>query len=438
MDDQMERTKIGAISRRARAAIIAAAAFAFAAGSAMAQDVGPAGTGGVTGDEINKVLGLDGANSGKGLKFKLGIVLAMTGPGSYYGRIQGNGARLAVAQIKAAGGPDIELVFKDHKSADAQAGARAAKELGIAGVPAVLTSYVGDIGAMFPGLAEYKMLGLDGGGGTSDFGQGKPYFWGMRAIEPDDDFIGAMKYWKATDPKIKRVSLVYFDQGPANAIVIKNFKKALADTGLEMASAELTTIGATDYSATISRLKTANPDAVFLFGTGVDPGYFMKQYVAADLTAPVIGSEYITDAAKVAGPAFDNYMFATDWYSAQNATNDWSKLFLKSYVKEFGIQPEINAANYYEDTFAVWDLIRRVLAKGGNINSGEELQKALVENPTFKSVYGGSGATLGVIELDPSTHSVKKRPLGVYKANGGKPKLVATFDLGGANFKLAP
>ena len=55
----------------------------------------------------------------------------------------------------------------------------------------------------------------------------------MRAIEPDDDFIGALKYWKATDPKIKRVSLVYIDQGPANEIVIGNFNKALADTGLQ-------------------------------------------------------------------------------------------------------------------------------------------------------------------------------------------------------------
>ena len=254
------------------------------AAPAVAQDTSPSGTGGVTGDQIKQVLGLEGKDAkalGAGLHFKVGIVLALTGPGSYYGRIQGNGAKLAVAQIKAAGGPDIELIFKDHKTADAQAGARATRELGIDGVSAILSSFVGDIGAMFPGVAQYKMLTLDGGGGTSDFGQRKPYFWGMRAIEPDDDFIGALKYWKATDPKVKRVSLVHFDQGPANEIVINNFKKALAETGQELASTELTTIGQTDYSATISRLKATNPDAIFLFGTGVDPGYFMKQLVNA-------------------------------------------------------------------------------------------------------------------------------------------------------------
>jgi branched-chain amino acid transport system substrate-binding protein len=410
-----------------------------AAAPAGAQDTSPSGTGGVTGEQIKQVLGLEGKDAkalGTGLHFKLGIVLALTGPGSYYGRIQGNGAKLAVAQIKAAGGPDIELIFKDHKTADAQAGARATRELGIDGVPAILSSFVGDIGAMFPGVAQYKMLTLDGGGGTSDFGQRKPYFWGMRAIEPDDDFIGALKYWKATDPKVKRVSLVYFDQGPANEIVINNFKKALAETGQELASTELTTIGQTDYSATIARLKASNPDAIFLFGTGVDPGYFMKQLVNAGLKMPVIGAEYISDAAKVAGPAFDNYMFATDWFNPEKPTNAWSKLFLQSYVKEFNLEPEINAANYYEDTFAFWDLIRRVIAKGGNVNSGEELQNALIADPKFQSVYGGNGTQLGTIELDTTTHTVTKRPLGVYMSNNGKPKQVASFGIGGADFEL--
>jgi branched-chain amino acid transport system substrate-binding protein len=412
---------------------------ALACGAVFAQDSSPSGAGGATGAQIKEVLGLDGQDAkslGTGMHFKLGIVLALTGPGSYYGRIQGNGAKLGIAQIKAAGGPDIELVFKDHKSADAQAGARAARELGIEGISAVLTSYVGVIGAMFPGLAQYKMLALDGGGGTSDFGQGKPYFWGMRAIEPDDDFIGALKYWKATDPKIKRVSLVYIDQGPANEIVINNFNKALKETDLQLASGEVTAIGATDYTATISRLKAANADAVFLFTIGVDTGYFMKQFANAGLTMPVIGAENVPDAAKVAGAAYDNYMFATDWFDSKKPINPWSKLFLKSYVKEFNLEPEIYAANYYEDAFAMWDLIRRVLSKGGNVNSGGELQNVLMTNPKFQSVYGGSATEVGTIELDTTTHTVTKRSLGVYKYNNGQPIEVATFGIGGIDFKL--
>lgn len=129
-------------------------------------------------------------------------------------------------------------------------------------------------------------------------------------------------------------------------------------------------------------------------------------------------------------------MFATDWFNPEKPTNAWSKLFLQSYVKEFNLEPEINAANYYEDTFAFWDLIRRVIAKGGNVNSGEELQNALIADPKFQSVYGGNGTQLGTIELDTTTHTVTKRPLGVYMSNNGKPKQVASFGIGGADFEL--
>jgi branched-chain amino acid transport system substrate-binding protein len=162
----------------------------------------------------------------------------------------------------------------------------------------------------------------------------------------------------------------------------------------------------------------------------------MKQFVNAGLTMPVIGAEAVPDAAKVAGSAYDNYLFATDWFDASKPTNPWSKLFLKSFVKEFNEEPEIYAANYYEDAFAIWDLIRRVLAKGGNVNSGEELQNALIANPKFKSVYGGNATEVGTIELDTKTHTVTKRALGVYKYNNGKPIELATFGIGGVDFKL--
>ena len=49
-----------------------------------------------------------------------------------------------------------------------------------------LASYTDDIGVMLDGTAQFKMFTLDGGGGTSVFGQGKPYFWGTRAITPND------------------------------------------------------------------------------------------------------------------------------------------------------------------------------------------------------------------------------------------------------------
>ena len=119
--------------------------------------------------------------------------------------------------IAAAGGPNIKVIYKDHKSGDAQAGTTAINELGAAKVPAKLASYVDDLGAMFAGTKQFKIFTLDGGGGTSTFGQGLDYFWGTRAITPNDAIPGLLMYIKEKFPDIKTVGLTGWDIGePSN------------------------------------------------------------------------------------------------------------------------------------------------------------------------------------------------------------------------------
>ena len=393
-------------------------------------------TGGVSGEEVRKVLNISSKDTGEGEKWNIGAVLALTGPGAAYGKVMTRGIELASAQIKAAGGPEISVEYKDHKSGNAQAGAQAGRELGIAGTPAVLSSYAGVIGSLFPSLEQYKMLGVDPGGGTSDFGQGIPYFWGTRAIEPDDAFTGALKYWKATDPSIKRVSMVFIDQGPINETVEGNFKKAAEGVGLEDVGNYTTAIETSDYTSTIAKVKSSGAEAVYLFLIGEGIGNFMKQYANAGLELPVIGSEFQPEAAKIAGPAIEKYDWATDWFFANEPSNPWSELFVKSYQERFGEEAEVWSANFYESTFLLWELYMRVKEEGGDVNSGEDLQKALEKDPHFPSVYGGSANEVGKLSLSLKTHSVESRPLAVLAYNGGEPKKLATFELGGKNFQL--
>lgn len=46
----------------------------------------------------------------------------MSGYGSFYGTTESTGIDLAVQHIKEAGGPTINLMYKDNTSGDAQAG----------------------------------------------------------------------------------------------------------------------------------------------------------------------------------------------------------------------------------------------------------------------------------------------------------------------------
>ncbi|MDQ1424627.1 MAG: branched-chain amino acid transport system substrate-binding protein, partial [Acidimicrobiaceae bacterium] len=157
-----------------------------AGGSATTAAGGSATTasGGTT--DLASILKIDKAGkNGKGVDWNMASVLALTGSGSYYGKTMTSGIDLAVKHIAAAGGPNIKVKYWDHKSGDAAAGKQAITEIGAAHYPAKLASYADDLYVMLDGTAQYKVFTLDGGGGTGSNGQGKPYFWGTRAITPD-------------------------------------------------------------------------------------------------------------------------------------------------------------------------------------------------------------------------------------------------------------
>ena len=83
----------------------------------------------------------------------------------------------------------------------------------------------------------------------------------------------------------------------------------------------------------------------------------------------------------------------------------------------------------------MWDLIRRVLAKGGDINSGVDLQDALMDDPTLASVYGGDENEVGTFAMDPETHSVVRRQMGVFEYKDGEVTTLALFNIGGEDYE---
>lgn len=452
-DQPSEREVSSAVSRRTllKASVMGGAAFAAApilaacgggskssGGGIAAASNSLSGAAGSDVQNIKNFIGpIDAQHAAKGMAYDLGAVLAFSGPGAFFGRTMSNGMKLAQKHIIALGGPNFNLVFKDHKSGDPQAGVQAVKELGFAKVPSMLASYVDDLGAMLPGQAQYKIFTLDGGGGTSTFAQGKPYFWGTRAITPNDTWPGTIRWVKDKFPNTKKISSVNWDLGTLNAPNENDLRRQLTAGGLTMGIYGLAKVGATDYSAVLQKVKSDNPDVVFLGIFGNDPGVFMKQYVTSGINKPVVIPEYTQPAADIAGSAYDGQYLSFDYFNADTPDNGWSKIFIDEYQKAFNVKPDYYAANYYEDTFAIWDIMRRVLASGGDVKDGLAMNKAFESKLQFPSVYGGDANTAGVTVLSPTTHSVTRRPmtLSVYKNKKVVP--LAYFNIEGADYRQA-
>jgi len=399
----------------------------------------PAASGDV-GKALIEALGIKSTDQlGGGKTWTMGSVLALTGNGSFYGKTMSRGIDLAVKHIKAAGGPDIKVIYKDHKSGDPQAGVQAMTELGTAHVPAKLASYGDDIFAMLPLTQQYKCLTLDGGGGNGGAGHSQDFFWGCRALPGQDILPGMFHYFADAYPDAKTIGVTGWDLGAANNDTYKKtFSDELAKTKLKLNGLwELVAPNSTDFASTISKIQQNEPDILIVGSYGQDPGFFLDQAQTANLKAKIIGYEFTPDGLNASKGAFDSvgWTFSTDFFNADAPTSKLAKLFVSEFQKEYKDKPDFYAANYYEDTLGLWDLIRRTLAKGGDINSGVDLQNALKDNTTLASVYGGDDTAVGTFTMDPKTHSVTRRLMGVFEYKSGKVKTLALFNIGGADYQ---
>ncbi|HEX9260103.1 MAG TPA: ABC transporter substrate-binding protein, partial [Acidimicrobiales bacterium] len=270
---------------------------------------------------------------------------------------------------------------------------------------------------------------------------GIPYFWGTRANTPNDAIPGALEWVKQTYPDKKTVGLMGWDIGEPNNTTIKTDVLAkIKAAGFEYNNLyELVPVGNQDFSAVIPKIKANEPDVLLVSVYGQEPGSFHSQAVTAGLKALQVNFEFTPDGVNASKGSYakNGFTFAYDYFDSANPTSPLAKLFVSEFEKKYGEKPDFYAANFYENTLVMWEMIRRVKAKGGDINSGEALDAALQENLTVVSVYGGDASTVGTYTLDAKTHSVIKRQMGVFEFKDDKVTPKAFYGINGEGFALA-
>ena len=351
---------------------------------------------------------------------KLGMLLAMTGPGAFYGQVMSRGAQLAVDQINKAGGLGgykLELVIEDHKSGDADAGVSGARKmLDVDKVPVILTSYSAPTLAIQPLAVEKQALLLNGGGVGSQL-VNKANLYNTRMLSSQTaPFI---VQWATGKLKAKRVAMLYWNDA-AGQSVAGAIKTTCAKAGCQVVAQEPHDIGAKSYTAQLARIKAARPDVLALGTWGDDVGYVLNQARAYGLTVPILGIEWTPNAQKIGGKAMESYVIAVDRFDPEGGDAK-TKAFVEAYRAAYKGAPEFYAANYYEHVqYVLQPLIKRVVARKGDPSKpGEilaEMASALKAGATFRSVYGGD------MQLHGDGTVIK--PLGVFEVKDGNLGLV--------------
>lgn len=392
-------------------------------------------------DELVQILNIDeGADLGGDLTWKLGATLTLSGPTAANSEAMQNAIELAAQQIKAAGGPTIELSVKDIGAPDPVAAKQAIEELGAEKVPAKITVMGDGLGAMLADTDKYQILTLDGQGGAQVFTRGVEYFYGTREVAPADAVPGAMEWVKQALPEAKTVGLAGVDLGPLNEPIRADVAGKVAAAGLEFNGLwETVAPTETDFTSLVANVKKNEPDVLYVAFGGAAPGAFAAAAKAAGVKSELIAIEFTPEAVAASKGVLDKegLKFSMDYFDAENPANPLAEVFVSAYEDAYGAKPDFYAANAYEEVFAFWQMIRDVLADGGDPNDSAQLKAALEANPVFPSVYGGDDATVGTLEIDLETHGVAQRPMGVYEYKAGKVTTLATYDVDGADFQLA-
>jgi ABC-type branched-subunit amino acid transport system substrate-binding protein len=391
----------------------------------------------VTVDQVKKLLEIDPAHALQGQKFQLGALLPLSGAGTYYGDVQSKGANLAAKLIKELGGPDVEVVAKDHKSGDPQAGVSAFRELQAANVEFIYSTYIADFYALLPAFEKSPVFVLEGGQqGITDQVEAIPHYW-SGDVSVDGYYPLLFKYIKETKPEIKTVASISVDVGEAVRKAARiSLTEAAAQQGIKVVMEEYVPYGTTEFSTLISQAQSKNPDALI---NGMSPGggLLARQAKQAGLNVPQYGGNLAVDDVKVGGSALDGFTFASYWLNVDSPGSPYAQYFVDRWDKEYGTQPlkpDAYGAIAFDIGMQMWQLWMEADKRGMPIN--QDTLNQIAGETTVKSVFGGTADKAGTLSWDPKSH-FPNGEIGIFELNKGALTQKASSEWDGTTgFKL--
>ena len=316
-------------------------------------------------------------------KLKVGVIATLSGPPAVIGQQLRNGFNLAVKTLGGKlGGRDVEVIVADDELKP---------DVAVAKVKALVERDKVDfvVGPVFSNILAAIMKPVTEGGailispnaGTSNFA-GKdcnPNFF-VTSYQNDQVFGVSGKH--AQDTGIKKVFLMAPNY-QAGRDALAGFKAFFRG---EIADEVYVPLNQLDFSAELSKIAAAKPDAVYVFlpgGMGVN---FVKQFRQAGLANTITFlSAFTVDESTLPAQqdAALGFFGGANW--APDLDNPQNKAFVAAYEKEFGAVPATYAFQSYDAALLIDSAVRQVQ---GNVANRDALRAALMK-ADFKSLRGG-------------------------------------------------
>ena len=294
---------------------------------------------------------------------KLGFAGPLTGPVSHLGKDEQYGAQLALDDANAKGvvlgGQKVrfELMPEDDQ-ADPRTATTVAQRLVDAGVKGVVGHVTS--GAAIPASRIYEQAGVPSitPSATSPKLTQQKFKTTYRVIANDMQQGAAMARFATEALKAKRIAVIddrtAYGQGLADAVV-DNLKRL----GVTPVGREFTNDKATDFSAILTRLKAAKPDAIFYGGMDAQGAPLLRQMKQLGIDAKYLGGDGVctTEMIKLAGPAINADVFCTQAGIPMDKMPA-GKSFNERFLKRFSTPVQLYAPYSYDAASALIEAMK--------------------------------------------------------------------------------
>jgi len=316
-------------------------------------------------------------------KVKVGVLSTLSGPGSGLGVDIVDGFNLGVKHGGGKlGGLAVEvMVVDDQQNPDVakQLTDRLLKRDKVDFMTGIVFSNV--MLAVGPSVFDSGTYYISANAGPSQYAgeQCNPYFFNV-AWQNDNLHEAVGKH--VNDKGIRNVVLLAPNY-PAGKDALVGFKRYYKGA---VADEIYTKLGQLDYAAELAQVRSAKPQALYIFlpgGMGIN---FIKQYVAAGLNKDIPlfapGFSADEDVIKAVGEPMVGIYNSSQW--AHDMDNAPNRKFVAGFQKEYGRLPSLYASQGYDTAMLLDAAVRDVK---GRIEDKAAVRKAL-EAANFKSVRG--------------------------------------------------
>ena len=341
-----------------------------------------------------------GGDAAKSDEIRIGANFEMTGNTANYGTSTLEGLKLAIKEANDAGGINgkkIVLVEADNKSEAAESINAATKLISDDHVRAIVgPATTGNVIAESQVATDNKIPVIAPDATAVDVtvenGKVKPWIFRSCFIDPQQGDVMA-KF--ALDTLKAKTAVIYIDNSTDySKSLAAVFEKVFTAGGGQVLMTEGFLAKDQDFKATLTRLRAANADVIFVPAYYEEVGKIVKQAREMGINSAILGTDGWDDTkvVDIAGADALNNTFFSTHYSEKDAE---VQSFIEAYKKKYNRAPNVFAALGYDAGKMLVDALKR--AGSGDT---EKIREALEATKDLK-------VGTGTISMDKNHNPIK-------------------------------